>query len=392
MLGKIIAFIMAILALFSSLSQAISPEEPSLMEEPVTNYTYVFVHGLSGWGSYDIQNTVVPYWGMLGGDLMKYLNKQGFHCYSASVDPIGSAWDRACELYAQLSGTRVDYGKEHSERCGHDRYGKDYSRIRLIKEWDEENKINLLGHSFGGATVRLLAELMANGSAAERAATGEDTSPLFTGGKADWIYSITTLAAPHNGTSSLTIDAKQTTSTAETPKQYVEGMMTQVIPVATRDPMPDKDISDYAQHDLSVDGALALNETISTVPGIYYFSYACYCCVQNEDGTYSPVEKDMESLFHRSSDLMGAFLGKTEGGYDLDESWWMNDGLVNTISARYPFDAPHTDFDEDDIRPGVWNVFPDLYGDHMYLQGELLKTKDIKPFYVDQLNLINGIH
>jgi len=34
--------------------------------------------------------------------------------YAASVAPNGSAWDRACELYAQLSGTRVDYGKAHT--------------------------------------------------------------------------------------------------------------------------------------------------------------------------------------------------------------------------------------------------------------------------------------
>ena len=383
---------MAILALFSSLTQAVFPEKPSVMEEPVTNYSYVFVHGLSGWGSYDIQNTAVPYWGMLGGDLMKYLNKQGFRCYSASVAPIGSAWDRACELYAQLTGTRVDYGKEHSERCGHDRFGKDYSRIPLLKEFDAEHKINLLGHSFGGATVRLFTKLMADGSETERTVTDEtDISPFFTGGKADWIYSVTSLAAPHNGTSSLTIDAKQTTETAETPKQYVEGMMTQVIPVATRDPFPNRDIRDYAQYDLSVDGALELNEKISAVPGVYYFSFACYCCKQNADGTYSPVEKDMESLFHRSSDLMGAFVGETEGGYYLDESWQMNDGLVNTISARYPFGEPHRDFDKNNIEAGVWNVFPDVYGDHMYLQGELLKTKDVKPFYVTHLNLINGI-
>ena len=37
---------------------------------------YVFVHGLSGWGSYDKQNTFLKYWGMFGGDLMKYLNDQ----------------------------------------------------------------------------------------------------------------------------------------------------------------------------------------------------------------------------------------------------------------------------------------------------------------------------
>ena len=392
MLGKVIAVFLTVLLTFLSMIRSAIPEPVSVMEEPVTNYSYVFVHGLSGWGSYDLPNTVVPYWGMLGGDLMKYLNKQGFRAYAASVAPIGSAWDRACELYAQLTGTVVDYGKEHSERCGHERYGKDYSRIPLIDKFDSRNKINLLGHSFGGATVRLFAELMANGSEAERKATDpKELSSFFEGGKGDWIYSVTSLAAPHNGTSSLTIDAKLTTETAETPKQYVEGLMTQIIPVATRDQLPDRIIEDYAQYDLSVDGALKLNESISTVPGVYYFSFACYCCSQNEDGTWSPDEKNMESLFHRSSDLMGAFTGETVGGYYLDESWQKNDGLVNTISARYPFGEPHKDFDENNIEAGMWNVFPDLYGDHMYLQGELLKTQDVKLFYVEHLNRINGI-
>ena len=90
-----------------------------------SNMQYVFVHGLSGWGSYDKAYRRMPYWGMLGGDLMKYLESQGFSCYAAAVSPEGSAWDRACELYAQRTGSVVDYGKAHSERCGHERFGRD---------------------------------------------------------------------------------------------------------------------------------------------------------------------------------------------------------------------------------------------------------------------------
>ncbi len=43
----------------------------------------------------------MKYWGMQNGDLMKYLNSLGYDCYAASVAPTGSAWDRACELYAE---------------------------------------------------------------------------------------------------------------------------------------------------------------------------------------------------------------------------------------------------------------------------------------------------
>ena len=38
------------------------------------------------------------------------------------------AWDRACELYAQLNGLVTDYGAGHFARCGHLRYGRDYTK------------------------------------------------------------------------------------------------------------------------------------------------------------------------------------------------------------------------------------------------------------------------
>ena len=180
--GKIIVVILTAALLFCSCSG--QPAAKRTSDEWNTNYTYVFVHGLSGWGSYDSTNKFLKYWGMFGGDLLKYLNKQGFDCYAASVDPQGSAWDRACELYAQLTGNIVDYGKEHSERCGHERFGTDYTGNALISSWSAQDKINLIGHSFGGATVRMLADLMADGSEAERNATDEnDLSDLFKGNK-----------------------------------------------------------------------------------------------------------------------------------------------------------------------------------------------------------------
>ena len=88
---------------------------------------YIFVHGLSGWGSYDAAYRRMPYWGMRGGDLMAWLREQGFDCRAASVAPTSSAWDRACELYAQLAGARVDYGAAHSRRYQHSRFGRDFS-------------------------------------------------------------------------------------------------------------------------------------------------------------------------------------------------------------------------------------------------------------------------
>lgn len=259
-----------------------------------------------GWGSYDAQYKIMPYWGMFGGELLHKLNDKGYDCYAASVSGTKSAWDRACELYAQLTGTVVDYGEEHSTRCGHERFGTDYTGRALVEKWDNENKINLLGHSFGGATMRVFASLMAKGSDAEMKATDkEEISPLFTGGKEDWIYSLTSLAAPHNG-------------------------------------------------------------------------------------TYSAIKSKMEFIFVDSANEIGSFIGKTRGGFEIDESWQENDGLVNTISAMAPSSAPSKIFDENNIEKGTWQIMPTYQGDHMSLQGGFFKVNtDVEDYYTKHLNMIN---
>ncbi len=353
---KAVSILLSLLAIFGYSSDYLKADS----SEWNTNYDYVFVHGLMGWGEYDTSYKFMPYWGMMGGDLMKYLRDKGFECHAASVAPTSSAWDRACELYAQLTGTVVDYGEAHSKMYGHERYGKDFTGKALIDSWSAENKINLLGHSFGGATVRLFASIMETGSEAEKAATDEaELSDFFKGGKGDWIYSITSLAAPHNGTTAYNADGDSMGA------------------------------PDTAAFDMYIDNALELNKSVITFPETYYFSFACDATKQNEDGTYSPVKSKMESLFRDASESMGHFTGTTQGGYVIDESWQRNDGLVNTISALAPSDAPTKTFDAGSIESGVWNIMPVYDGDHMALQGGLMKVNEIKDFYVEHLSMIN---
>ncbi|MCM1365211.1 MAG: hypothetical protein NC122_08755 [Faecalibacterium sp.] len=387
---KIVSIIMAISVLFGGSGGCIKADNSNWN----TNYKYVFVHGLSGWGSYDSVNKIMPYWGMFGGDLMEYLNDKGFDCYAASVAPSASAWDRACELYAQLTGNVVDYGKEHSERCGHNRYGTDYTGRALIDSFSSEDKINLLGHSFGGATVRLFASIMENGSESEINATAEsELSDFFKGGKGDWIYSVTTLAAPHNGTTAYSVGDEEESVDSEDDgmKGKVEGFLSKIMSSATGSKTDDRIDSDYASYDMYIDNALALNEDISTLKNTYYFSYSCCATYEDENENQVPYENKMESLFRSSSRKMGQYTGTTANGYVIDESWQMNDGLVNTKSALYPLGAEHVEFDENNILPGVWNVMPIYDGDHMSLQGGLTKTNDVKPFYTDLLGMINSI-
>lgn len=163
-------------------------------------YPYIFVHGMMGWGEDNKLYNIMPYWGMVAGNQMRQLREQGIEAYAPQVSPIGSAWDRACELYAQLVGGVVDYGKAHSEAKGHARYGQDFVN-GFVPNWSSTNKIHLIGHSFGGATMRMLVELLTNGSEAERACTPpEELSPLFEGGHGDWVKSLTAVSAPHDGT------------------------------------------------------------------------------------------------------------------------------------------------------------------------------------------------
>ena len=84
------------------------------MNEEKTRYPLIFVHGMYGWGDAEGINKKAPYWGGTTGSIVEYLTGKGIECYATSEGPISSAWDQACELYAQLKGTRVDYGEHHS--------------------------------------------------------------------------------------------------------------------------------------------------------------------------------------------------------------------------------------------------------------------------------------
>lgn len=388
---KFISLIVSVAMLFGYSGECLKADSSNWN----TNYKYVFVHGLSGWGSYDAAYKVMPYWGMFGGDLMKYLNDKGFDCYAASVAPSASAWDRACELYAQLTGNVVDYGKAHSKQCGHERYGTDYTGRALIDSFSSEDKINLLGHSFGGATVRLFASIMEKGVEDEISSTPEnELSDFFKGGKGDWIYSITALAAPHNGTTAYMVekdDMPEEEKPTDSITNDIQYTLSNLIKLATGGQDDGRSEKDYASYDMYIDNALELNKEILTLRDAYYFSFPCNATEQKADGTWSPVEKKMESLFVASSKAMGAYTGETKGGYSVDKAWQQNDGLVNTLSATAPFGAPQKAFDINNIEKGIWNVMPTYEGDHMSLQGGMTKPNNVRDFYVEHLSMINSL-
>uniref|UniRef100_A0A7S3LRP4 Lipase-like C-terminal domain-containing protein n=1 Tax=Aplanochytrium stocchinoi TaxID=215587 RepID=A0A7S3LRP4_9STRA len=160
------------IALLSMMATVITAQNPENV--------VVWVHGLFG-GQFD------------GFPYASEFSNRGFHNIIASVGPVSSNWDRACELYAQIKGTVVDYGVCHSRDAGHSRFGTDYTGQGFYPQWDASQRIHFVGHSMGGQTIRMLEILLQEGSGCP-----EDTNPLFTG-SGNWMRSVTTLSSPHDG-------------------------------------------------------------------------------------------------------------------------------------------------------------------------------------------------
>ncbi len=396
------------------------PEDKSGVNDK--SYPYIFVHGFLGWGEDEGINADAPYWGATACHLVERLRENGVECCDASVGPLSSNWDRACELYAQLTGTRVDYGAAHSEKHEHNRYGRTYSES-IVENWGELdkngliNKINLIGHSFGGNTIRLLQGLLAEGDAEEIAATEpDDISPLFTGGKSNWINSITTICAPNNGTTLAYIandlhlvevleivvylyagimgrspfngyvdfHLEQFGLTQVPGETTTVGFFTEAISTMLRQKY------DSAAYDLSCDGAKALNDRLEMDENTYYFSYAFKTTVAGKiKNEQLPVPSTLAILAPFAT-MMGVYSGNPEAPYIVDESWRENDGLVNVVSAQYPFDDPHTAYNPNSIKTGIWNVMPLSDGDHGNAIGIGVSEGELLSFYLNMIKMIEN--
>ncbi len=359
----------------------------------MSDLKFIFVHGAGGWGSYDKIDRWLPYWGMFGHDILKYLRNNGFDCYAASVAPSGSLWVRACELYAQLTGTRTDYGKVHSDRDGRTRYGKDFTGDPLIPEWDDKTRLVLLGHSMGGGTVQLLAHLLANGDKEEQDNTpAEELSGLFTGGKGKHVHSIVTLASPLNGSASADMMQDPSFDLEKVKIPYWSRAAMRMLSLRLNVGRKKPSASVNRPRTSGIDPAIERNKWVQTLPYVYYFSVPCCSTKQGPDGLQHPIASKTEILYYARSVQIGAYPGGiTPGGYVIDASWQENDGLVSTISARAPFGAPQKAFDRDDIEKGIWQVFPTFDGDHMSVQGGFFIRRDMRGFYKELLEMIEGL-
>lgn len=377
----------------------ISSESTTKATNLSSNYPIVMVHGLFGWGNDELFG--INYWG--GKNSLKdLLTESGYTVYTPTIGSISSNWDRACELYAYLKGGTVDYGKVHSKKAGHARYGRTYPGVYPELGTTDENgiirKIHLIGHSMGGETVRVLAQLLENGDPDEIADNTTDINPLFSGGHY-WIKSITTIATPHDGSqydelkenfepivhkffaamavqggvidsSNPCFDFRMDQwglkmNSDETFDRYVDRVFNSNIW---------NDTNDLSIWDLSLEGAKELNSWVKAQSDIYYFSVSCVDTHESSLTNFQVPNINMNPLLLNSSIVMGQYTQNTEGKVKVDSSWWRNDGIVSVKSAIGPHEGSMDeiiDYNPDSPVKGVWNYMGEIENvDHIEVVGQ----------------------
>ena len=334
------------------------------MKEMKMQYPIVFVHGMYGWGDKQGINKKAPYWGGTAGSITEYLSGKGIECYAASNGPISSAWDQTCELYAQLTGTRVDYGEHHSRVYGHKRFGRTYDKP-IFENWSKEKKVHLIGHSFGGQVSRLLVHLLENGAPDEIALSRDDTSPLFLGGQKDLVCSVTAICSPLNGT-----DAYQSVkkyhllpmlkfvtlnSAVILGRTKLQGGLIDVhleqMGVNKTDEIKDtkkfvevmKDLflcKESIDYDMTDAGTEDLNGFVKIVPSVYYFSFPFNLADKNEKGKKELIVSWQTStnmyqlgVYSLKNNNPGGDLLSSNGGVMADQLPEATDLMTTTYSG-----------------------------------------------------------
>ncbi len=398
---KVLSVVLSIIMLFSVAVPAFAVEE---------KYPFIYVHGMGAWGEGNPLENIIPNWSADDGtDIIPVLNEMGYEVYNPAVGTLSSAWDRACELYAALTGTLTDYGEAHSKEMGHSRYGRDYTGNAIMGEpWNMKDKINLLGHSFGGETVRMLDTLLTYGDENEKAASGEECSPLFKGGNDKCIHAVITLSSPHNGSQVANTIYDPVWPTVLIVAMYnLLGLVNRAIPIyeplleqwkLSGEGMEINPFSwvkiakgtDNCGYELTLRGAKELNEKIKMNPNTYYYSYTSLCSGTPE---FEGVEPDFSIFLFKYScnDILGS-KGEIIDGIEMKDGWIANDGIVPLISALYPFGDPHSDFTStENVKKGEWTVMPTLMGtDHFdFSRGTDIDGGYIE-FYIKMMDTVNA--
>jgi len=374
------------------------------------NYPIVLVHGFMGFGRDELLG--YKYWGGVV-DLQEKLNASGHETYTATVGPVSSNWDRACELYAYIAGGTVDYGEAHAKKFKHNRYGRTFPG--LYTNISDENKIHLIGHSMGGQTIRTLTQLLSEGKEEEINCGQENISPLFEGGN-HWIHSVSTISTPNDGTTlSDLMPAKDLISytfgvlgtitgknnlfspiydlkldqwglkkqNGESQRDYIERVLESNIWNSTKD---------IATYDLSTEGAQELNIWVKAQPDVYYFSWTTQATTESILTGHSIAQiGPMNPIFYPTANLMGKYSRNQKGLPIIDKKWFPNDGIVNCISQDGPKLGSNDVIERynGEVKIGQWNAMPRIINtDHMDIVGTFGNVKD---WYMDYANFLSHL-
>ena len=387
------------------------------------NDTIVLIHGFLGWGRSEMSE--VKYWGGIGQDYEEMMNQEGYQTVSVVVGPVSSNWDRALEAYYQLKGGCVDYGAAHAKKFGHERFGRCYEKP-LLSRWDEQHKINIIAHSQGGQTARVLIHLLEYGNDEEQAATGDKTAAIFRGGRL-WVRSATTLSTPHNGTtltkgaSAITFNMEEQLITGiaglvqasdklsalydfkldqwglkrqagETYKNYRSRIKNSPIMKSTVS-------KDMAIWDLSCEGARELNGWVRTSMNVYYFSVSTASTEKDESSADEYPVITNAVIFIPAANWMGSYRNENprEGEVRIDDTWAKNDSVVNTVSMKGPEGSTITVYNGKPKKGiwqdmGTWSTW-----DHMDIIGQtrmwnLLDGRNPRDFYLNHAKFLNSLN
>ncbi len=351
-----------------------------------------------GWGEDEMSG--YKYWGGKY-DYEEYLRSQGYNVYTASVGPVSSNWDRAVELFYQIKGGQVDYGRKHCESYGLKCKPPEKNYPGLYPQWDQSHPIHIIGHSMGGQTARMLEYLLETVIYSDSAGTIPEESILLGSVNENWIKSITTISTPHNGSTLSDIVTKTIPFLQDFiglaavvgnnfynfdlqqwgfEKEKDETWSTYFRRMRENPAWKSKN---FCSWDLSIEGARRLNTLTSANPHIYYFSFSTSNTRLDSASGYHLPDESMSMILRANARAMGRNKAYWSDGSSTDSTWYENDGIVNTVSQYGPTTGlngpdPIAEYHPGELLiPGQWYHMKTLHMDHKVLMGHGLKEKDL---------------
>ena len=379
-------------------------------------YPIILVHGFMGWGTDEMAG--YRYWGGKH-DIEEYLKNKGYEVYTASIGPVSSNWDRAAELYYQIKGGQVDYGKLHSEKFGIIQKPEKKHFPGLYPEWDSENPVHLIGHSMGGQTARMLLYQLTNIIHSDSLGLVTEESSLLGNSHIAWVHSITSISTPHDGTTLSNI----VTSTAPFLQDFIalasvvgnnfysfdleqwsfgkddeEPWMSYFRRMREHPAWQTKNICSW---DASIDGARELNTFMTAEKNVYYFSFATSSTVLDSATGFHVPQNNMPFILRPYARNMGKKIDYWDDGSSTDSTWFENDGIVNTVSMRSPTtgllgpDPAAAYFANQDLQPGMWYFMGTIPVDHRkpvaHFLSDIYTIENVYSLFEDHCRLLYSL-